>query len=138
MNVMMLLEMATHGFGDRVAFTQGAEQITYHELFAAAGQAAASVKQAGSSYLAMLDVSSLALPIALCASGWAAVPFVPLNYRLTKMEIDALLNRIEPSYLVIDPVKIDTVQEQSTEQAPSPQPSNVIECRKHFIKKACT
>ncbi len=128
MNIMMLLEMATQGFGDRVAFTQGTDQIPYHELLAAAGQAAATVKQSGCAHLAMLDVSSLAMPIALFASGWAAVPFVPLNYRLTKVEINALLNRIKPSYLVTDPDKLDTVQDQS---------EGVIESRRKFIKAVC-
>ena len=41
MNLMMLLEMANSGFSDRVAFRNGDEQLTYSELFSAAGNAAA-------------------------------------------------------------------------------------------------
>ncbi len=44
MNLMMLLEMANSGFGDRVAFVNGNDSLTYSELFAAAGTAAAQVK----------------------------------------------------------------------------------------------
>ena len=42
------------------------------------------------------------MPIALFASSWAGLPFVPLNYRLTGAELDALLDRIKPVYLVTD------------------------------------
>ena len=36
MNLMMLLEMATSGFGDRVAVQSGAATLTYAQLFEAA------------------------------------------------------------------------------------------------------
>src|SRR5262249_18391333 len=48
------------------------------------------------------DVSSPALPVALFASAWAGVPFVPLNYRLTSAEVDRLIDQIRPCYLVTD------------------------------------
>jgi acyl-CoA synthetase (AMP-forming)/AMP-acid ligase II len=44
----------------------------------------------------LLDVTSLAMPVGLFASGWAGMPFVPLNYRLTGAELDALLERLRP------------------------------------------
>ena len=59
MNVMMLLEMAAQGFGDRVAFTNGDESLTYQELYDAAGSAADGIKQSGCEYLqhpALLDM----------------------------------------------------------------------------------
>ena len=40
MNLMMLLEMAVSGVGDRVAVRSGAEELTYQQLFDAAGAAA--------------------------------------------------------------------------------------------------
>ena len=101
---MMLLEMATSGFGHRVAFTDPAEgaSITYQELYDAAGAAAHRIRESSASRVAMLDVSNLAVPIALFASGWANVPYVPINYRLTAPEIDALLARVQPAYLITD------------------------------------
>ena len=83
MNLMMLLEMAASGLGDRVAFTNGDDSLTYAALFDAAGAAAATVSQTGAQHLAVLDVSSLAVPVGLFASAWSGLPFVPLNYRLT-------------------------------------------------------
>lgn len=102
MNVMMLLEMASQGFGERVAFTNGDDSLTYQELFDAAGAAAAEIKKSGCEYVAMLDVSSLAMPVALFASAWAGVPYVPINYRLTPHEIKALLERVEPCMLITE------------------------------------
>ena len=105
---MMLLEMAAGGFGHRIAFTDPAagRSITYQELYDAAGAAAHDIRASGASRVAMLDVSNLAVPIALFASGWAGVPYVPINYRLTAEEIDALLARVQPAYLITDPERL--------------------------------
>ncbi len=100
MNVVTLLEMAASGFGERVAVTSGGTSLTFSQLFAAAASAAAEVGASGAERLAILDVSSLAVPIGLYASAWAGVPFVPLNYRLTGAELEALAERIAPSLLV--------------------------------------
>ncbi len=99
---MMLLEMAASGFGDRVAVQSRDERLTYVELFRAAGNAAAAVADSSAERLALLDINSLAVPIALFAGGWSGVPFVPLNYRLTGAELDALLERIAPALLITD------------------------------------
>jgi acyl-CoA synthetase (AMP-forming)/AMP-acid ligase II len=102
MNLMMLLEMAAAGFGDRVAVQCGAATLTYSELFASAGAAAREVSASGCERVALLDVSSPAVPVGLFASAWAGVPFVPLNYRLTGAELERLVARIAPAYLVTD------------------------------------
>lgn len=101
---MMLLEMASATFPDRVAFVDGSDRsaLTYGELFSAARKRAATLSSAGCSRMAMLDVSSLATPLSLFSSAWAGVPYVPLNYRLTDPEIEALLARVTPAYLVTD------------------------------------
>jgi acyl-CoA synthetase (AMP-forming)/AMP-acid ligase II len=100
MNLMMLLEMAASGFGDRVAVQNGTDTLTYSQLFSAAGVAAAEISKSTAERLAVLDVNSLAVPVGLFASAWAGVPFVPLSYRLTRTELEALAARIAPSCLV--------------------------------------
>ncbi|HET9061913.1 MAG TPA: class I adenylate-forming enzyme family protein, partial [Candidatus Binatia bacterium] len=102
MNLMMLLEMAASGHPERVAVQDETNALTYAELFEAAGRAAALAKASGAAHVAMLDVTSVAMPIALFGSSWAGLPYVPLNYRLTGAELDALLERIKPAYLVTD------------------------------------
>ncbi len=102
MNLMMLLEMAAAAHGERVAIQCGDEALRFEELFAASGAAACELQASGAAHLALLDVSSLAAPVALFAAARAGVPYVPLNYRLTGEELDALLERITPAKLVTD------------------------------------
>lgn len=102
MNLMMILEMAASGFGDRTAFQNESESFTYEELFNAAGAAANDIAASGCERVALLDVNSLAIPLGLFGSAWAGIPFSPLNYRLTGSELEALSERIAPSYFVTD------------------------------------
>jgi acyl-CoA synthetase (AMP-forming)/AMP-acid ligase II len=109
MNVMMLLEMASGAFPDRPAFTDGERGLTYtySELFEAARLRAGSIRAQDASRMAKLDVSNLGTPLGLFASAWAGVPYVPLNYRLTNEEIEALLKRVTPAYLVTSNDRVD-------------------------------
>jgi acyl-CoA synthetase (AMP-forming)/AMP-acid ligase II len=113
MNLMMLLEMAASGLGDRVAFTNGEDSLTYAQLFDAAGSAAALVSDTKAEHLAILDVSSLAVPVGLFASAWSGLPFVPLNYRLTGAELDALTAQIAPAFLVTEAERVEQLAERS-------------------------
>ena len=99
MNIMMLLEMAASGCPERIAFVAPEMDVSfsYQELFAAAGNMAAILRASDAGRLAMLDVSNIGIPIGLFASGWAGIPYVPLNYRLTDPEIERLLDRITPA-----------------------------------------
>lgn len=102
MNLMMLLEMASSAFGDRIALTSGGRSLSYADLFRGAGRAAASIQAAGVERVAILDVSSPAVPIALFGSAWSGRPFAPLNYRLTAEEVERLASQIAPALLVTD------------------------------------
>ncbi len=102
MNLMMLLEMAAGAYGDRVAFQKGDDRLTYQSLFDSAGALAASLDDGRTKHLAMLDVTTLALPIGVFGASWAGVPFAPLNYRLTDAELDSLIAQLQPGRLVTD------------------------------------
>jgi acyl-CoA synthetase (AMP-forming)/AMP-acid ligase II len=102
MNLMMLLEMAAGAYGDRVAFQNGDDQLTYQGLYDAAGALAATLDDGRIQHLAMLDVTSLAVPIGVFAASWAGIPFAPLNYRLTDVELDALIAQLRPGRLITD------------------------------------
>jgi acyl-CoA synthetase (AMP-forming)/AMP-acid ligase II len=129
MNLMMLLEMAASGLGDRVAVTNGGESLSYSELFEAAGAAASEVSAAGVERLAVLDVSSLAVPVGLFASAWSGLPFVPLNYRLTGEELDALVAQIAPSYLVTEADRVEHLAHL---------PDTTVVTRETFLDRART
>ena len=100
----MLLEMAAGACGDRVAFKDALEDqsISYTGLFKAAEAKAQVLRESGAKYCGLLDIANLTVPVALFASGWAGIPYVPINYRLTSEEIDALLERVSPTFLVTD------------------------------------
>jgi acyl-CoA synthetase (AMP-forming)/AMP-acid ligase II len=105
-NLMMLLEMASQGFPERVAVQNGGERLSYAELFALAGGAARMAAQADVERVAMLDTNSLAVPVGLFGSAWAGKPFVPLNYRLTDAEIATLAAQIAPALIVTGPERV--------------------------------
>jgi len=107
MNLMMLLEMSVSAGGDRIAFKNRSSEISYQSLFNAAGAVANKVRGSSIKQLAILDENSLAVPVALFASAWAGVPFVPINYRLSADEINGLLDRIAPCLLIVDPGRIE-------------------------------
>jgi acyl-CoA synthetase (AMP-forming)/AMP-acid ligase II len=54
----------------------------------------------------LLDTNGLAAPVALFAAAYAGVPYVPLNYRLTRGELEELLARVTPAWLVSQPVHL--------------------------------
>ncbi len=100
MNISMILDMAAEAFGDRIAVVCGESRFSYAELQRAAINAAAVIKASGAQYVALLDVTSPAAPVALFAAAYAGVPYVPLNYRLTAAELNELVARIAPAYLI--------------------------------------
>lgn len=106
MNLMMLLEMASSSFGEREALTTPDARFTYQGLFDGAARTRAAVAASGAAHVALLDESSPALPLALFGSAWAGVPFAPLNYRLTGVELDRLLERVAPAYLVTEASRV--------------------------------
>lgn len=109
MNILMTLEMAAECHPDRIAVTCGQHSLTYGQMLNAARVAGARIRASGCSYVGLLDINSLAAPIALYAAAFAGVPYVPMNYRLTKPEIEALLARIAPAWLIADQALLEGV-----------------------------
>jgi acyl-CoA synthetase (AMP-forming)/AMP-acid ligase II len=100
MNITMILDMAADAFGDRVGVVAGAQRLTYAELRQRAYAGAAYLRVSGASRVALLDVNSPAAAVAIFAAAYAGIPYVPLNYRLTRAEINALLARIAPAAVI--------------------------------------
>jgi acyl-CoA synthetase (AMP-forming)/AMP-acid ligase II len=99
--------------GERTALQCGDDRWSNAELFAAAGRAAQQIRESGVEHVSVLDVSSPAVPVALFAAAWAGVPFVPLNYRLTGSELDALIERVTPALLITDAERSKTLAGRS-------------------------
>jgi long-chain acyl-CoA synthetase len=100
MNISTILDMAADAFGDRVAVVSGPQQMTYAELRDAAYAAARTIMTSGAKHLVLLDVNSLAAPVAIFGAAYAGIPYVPINYRLTSAELNELVERVVPALLV--------------------------------------
>ena len=101
MNIATILDMAAEAFGDRVAIVNGASRLTYADVRARAQAAAARIRASGCAYVAMLDVNSPAATVGIFAAAYAGVPYVPINYRLTRGEINELIARVAPALLIV-------------------------------------
>ncbi len=134
MNLSMLLDMAADAFGERPAVSCGTHTLTYGELRARAHALAARLTAGGFAHAALLDTNDLAAPATLFGAAYAGVPYVPLNYRLTDAELNALLARIAPAWLVTRPEQlarlalppgitpVDGARLQEVADLPLPQP----------------
>ena len=97
----MLLDMAADTYGERTAVVCGKESLTYAQVRQKAQRSAGKLREAGVEHVALLDTNGPVLPVAIFAAGYAGIPYVPLNYRLTREEINALIDRVAPALLVV-------------------------------------
>lgn len=110
MNISLVLQMAADADPERIGVVCDGRRWSYAALQRAAQGAAAIIEKSGCQYVALLDESSEAAPIALFGAALAGVPYVPLNYRLADADLAALLDRIAPAYIIGD---IDRVNKLS-------------------------
>ena len=101
MNIAMLLQMASESCPERIALTHDGKNYSYKQLYEEAQVAASMIRNENCSSVAILDTSSPAIPIAMMAAAIIGIPYIPLNFRLTTAEINALVERISPAYLII-------------------------------------
>jgi acyl-CoA synthetase (AMP-forming)/AMP-acid ligase II len=106
----MLLEMVASAFGDRLAIGTATRGLTYQQLHERAGAGAALLRRHGAQHLAYVGSSDAAFPVALFASAWAGVPFLPLSYRLGDEQLRDLLDRHADSVVVAEPEAVDRIQ----------------------------
>ncbi len=103
--------MASNAFGERTAIgSRDGSGLSYADLYLRAGRASQILSSNAAENVSYIDISSSALPIALFGSAWAGKPFVPLNYRLTVDEIQALAGRITPANAVVNEDSLSLVQ----------------------------
>ncbi|WP_029890527.1 class I adenylate-forming enzyme family protein [Polycyclovorans algicola] len=110
MNISTLLDMAADAFGDRTGVVCAETRLDYATLRDKAWRAARHFQAADVEYVALLDVTSPAAPVTLFGAAYAGIPFVPLNYRLTKAEINALLDRVSPVLVIAGPDQLGQIE----------------------------
>ena len=110
MSIALLLEMAVSGDPDRTAVVDGGDRFTTTELSALASGGAAVVAESGGQHVAYVGTGGAMLPLLIFASAPAAVPFTPLNYRLSADGLRQLLARLPYPLVVVDDEYVDMVE----------------------------
>ncbi len=96
----MLLQMAADGMGDRVALGSADGGTTMAELAARSRRAGTVLAGLPGDRVAMVDLNSEAVPIALFGAALAGKAFVPINYRLTDGQLRDLVRRTAPATVI--------------------------------------
>lgn len=109
MSITLLLEMAVSGNPDQVAVVDCDVRLTTTELAMAASGGAAVVAGSGVQHVAYVGTGGAMLPVLMFASARAAVPFTPLNYRLSAEGLRQLLDRLPSPLVVADDEYVDAV-----------------------------
>ncbi len=116
MNISLILQMAADTMPDRIGLVCDGRRWSYNALLRAAQGVAANLESNECSFVALLDESSEAAPIALFGAALAGIPYVPLNYRLADADLGALLDRISPAYIVGDVERVKRLSPNGNHQ----------------------
>ncbi|MBY8860984.1 long-chain fatty acid--CoA ligase [Nocardia sp. CA2R105] len=103
MNVSMLLDMATDGFGDRPVVGRSVDGLTPVRLRELAAGGARLIRGSDADSVVYLAVNGPAFHVALFAAARAGVPLVPVNYRLGAEQLAALLVNHPRALGICDP-----------------------------------
>jgi fatty-acyl-CoA synthase len=101
-NIGLLLERMAGARPGRVAVGDLRDGLTYAGLLDQARRTAAVVRGFGAERVVTVAQNSPLMPALLYGSGWAGVPFVPVNYRLADAPLRAVLSRAAPGLAVVD------------------------------------
>ena len=110
MHTAMLLEMAADAGGDRIGVGPLDGGWTYGDLLIGARRVAARLRRSGAAHATLVDLNSDAVPLLLFGSALAGLPFAPVNYRLADDQLRAILGRLAPALVVVDPEVVERVQ----------------------------
>jgi fatty-acyl-CoA synthase len=111
MNLCMLLEMAADGAAERVLVGPKSHGLTTIQLQEHARRAAARFASERVAHVALVDVNSETVPIALFAAALAGLPFAPLNYRVGDEQLREIAAGLAPVALVAGPEMVDRVRD---------------------------
>jgi len=102
MHLGLVLDMTDAGIGERSGVTADDGTLSYRELAQRSWQAAALFGNLDVPAVVYVGGNHLAFPIALFGAAAAGVPFVPLNYRLSRGQLDAQIDMQPGAYVISD------------------------------------
>jgi fatty-acyl-CoA synthase len=101
MHLAMLLQMAADGMPDRVAIGPRQGGLTAQDLATGAGRVGAFLSTQPGERVGIVDLNSEAVPLLLFGAALAGKAFVPINYRATDEQLQALVRRTGPAVVVV-------------------------------------
>jgi acyl-CoA synthetase (AMP-forming)/AMP-acid ligase II len=107
MSISVLLDMAASGFGERTAVSSPTESISFAELRRRALGGASVVANRSPRHVAFVGRNGPAYVQAMFAAALAGVPFVPLNYRLSRRGLHELLSELAGTLVIADAGYLD-------------------------------
>ncbi|WP_435219061.1 class I adenylate-forming enzyme family protein [Streptomyces sp. bgisy034] len=118
MNLLLLLEMAASGFGDRVVLGSPRDGVTAADLHTRALSGAALIRRSGARSVVYLAGNGVAFAVALFSGAAAGVPVVPLNYRLGTDRLRELVAAHEPALIIADDASAARLNDLSARLTP--------------------
>ena len=109
MRISLLVEMAGDALGDRPIVGSKVGGMSAATLLTRARRAACWATRKDVGRIGLIGANSDAVPVTLLASSLSGKPFVPLNFRLADDRLQAILARIAPAVVVVDPGVADRV-----------------------------
>ena len=118
----MILEMAADALGDRIAFGNRDDGLTFDQLRTAARAVAERVDadHGSVSSVALMEPLSALVPATLFGAAWAGVTYAPLNFRLPDNQLDELIERLQPT-VVAAPNWVEAKHEQVRDYPAAPE-----------------
>ncbi|MCX2934268.1 fatty acid--CoA ligase family protein [Mycobacterium sp. CVI_P3] len=109
MSISLLLEMATSSDPQRIAVIDGDVALTCTELCELADGGAGVITASGARHVVYVGTGGVNLPLLMLSSARAALPFSPLNYRLSAEGLQSLIRRLAQPIVIADSPYLDAV-----------------------------
>jgi acyl-CoA synthetase (AMP-forming)/AMP-acid ligase II len=109
MTVRLMLEMTASAYGDRVALGSRQEGMTFAGLEEFAAKGATVLSGLGAKQLVLLARNGPLVPQALFSASYCGASFVPLNYRLSAAQIQALVSELDAPIVIAERENLQAV-----------------------------
>lgn len=119
MNITLILDMVADSDSSKIMFGERVNGLSANDVRERARFAARCIRTANADAIVFLAANGPAFAVALFASAYAGVPFVPLNYRLGAEQLEALLAN-HPKALCIADTQYEETLRQFGQKSHSP------------------
>ncbi|MEB3071702.1 class I adenylate-forming enzyme family protein [[Mycobacterium] vasticus] len=102
MTISLLLEMASSADPEQIAVVCDDVRMTTGQLSELADGAAGIIASSGAQHVAYVGTGGVLQPLLIFASARAAVPYTPINYRLSAEGIHELIARLPDPLVIVD------------------------------------